>query len=288
MNTKDTSNVLNRATRRYVATDRGDIHLAEAGQGHNSLVLLSITSFGGVLLDQALPLLAARGYHVYALDLMGYGRSDRRTDVWRVEDFADNIEQALDRLEVVPRGLVCGHFSSWTGIEIAARGQAGLRGLVLDGTPIIPIATREANKLKPPAPPAPWTEDGAHALAKWNMVYRLIKRLDPDMVLEPSPGMKFRQAYLALLESVSFDPGTMDAATWFDIEQKLPRVAVPTLVMCSDHDWNLPHQPAILAGLPDARELRFTGTHPLHQLSRPERALEYVEPVDAFFRSLPR
>lgn len=279
---------LPKMTRRYVATDRGDVHLAEAGTkgDGNTLVMISITSFGGVLLDQALPQLAALGHHVLALDLMGYGRSDRRTDVWLVKDFADNILQALDRLEVTPRGLVCGHFSGWTGIEIAARPQPGLQGLVLDGTPIIPRATREANKLNGPAAPAPWTEDGAHAVAKWKMVYGLIKRLDPNMVLDAAPSMKFRQAYLTLLESVSFDPGTMDAATWFEIEEKLPLVTVPTLVMCGDYDWNLPHHPAIMAALPDAREVRFKGTHPLHELSRPDRAGEYVEQVDRFFNSL--
>ncbi|WP_373987309.1 alpha/beta fold hydrolase [Duganella sp. BuS-21] len=279
-------NPLPKMSRRYVETDRGDIHLAEAGAGDNTLVMLSITSFGGVLLDQALPQLAARGYRVLALDLMGYGRSDRRTDVWRVEDFADNIVQALERLEVTPRGLVCGHFSGWTGIEIASRGHPGLQGLVLDGTPIIARATREANKLKPPAPPAPWTEDGAHAVAKWKMVYGLIKKLDPHMILEASPSMKFRQAYLALLESVSFDPGTMDAATWFEIEEKMPLVRQPTLVMCGDYDWNLPHHPAIVAALPDAREVRFADTHPLHELSRPDRAAEYVEQLDRFFLGL--
>lgn len=34
-------------------------------------------------------------------------------------------------------------------------------------------------------------------------------------------------------------PGTMNGATWFEIEEKLPLVPVPTLWMCGAYDWNV-------------------------------------------------
>ena len=270
-------------SKKFVETDKGYVHVQETGEGRQSLVLLSITSFGGVLVDHVLPLLALRGYQALAIDLMGYGRSDKRDDVWLVENFADNIEQVLDRCNVTRFGLICGHFSSWMGIEMASRRRTGLLGMVLDGTPILSPETRRANLERGAGPATAWQEDGSHAREYWKRAYGIIKRLDPLMTLDPSPSRKFREAYIALLESLSFEPNTMSAANSFEVEKKLPLVSIPTLVMCGDHDWNLPYHAEILAAIPDSRELRLQGVHPLHELSKPERAGEYVEHIDQFF-----
>ena len=78
--------------KRYVETSRGLVHVQEAGnKGAPALVLITLTSFAAPLLDGVLPALAEHGWHALALDLMGYGRSDKRDGHWMVEDFADNM-----------------------------------------------------------------------------------------------------------------------------------------------------------------------------------------------------
>jgi hypothetical protein len=114
--------------------------------------------------------------------------------------------------------------------------------------------------------------DGSHAPEYWRRAYGILKRLDPGLELQPAPPRRVREAYLALLESLAFEPGTTTAANHFAIEAKLPQVRVPTLVMCSDTDWNLPHHATIVDALLDARPLRLAGVHPLHELGRPDRA----------------
>ncbi len=81
----------------YVDTARGQIHVRSAGDGEHMLVMLQILPFGSQLFEALMPVLAECGYHAVALDLMGYGRSDKRDDVWLIEDFAANIEDALAR-----------------------------------------------------------------------------------------------------------------------------------------------------------------------------------------------
>ena len=154
-----------RPRRYFVDTADGFIHVQDCGESDAERVVafVSITSFGGVLLDRVLPLLAGRGYRVLAFDLMGYGLSDKRRDTWLIPRFADNLAQAVALTGSVPGGYVFGHFAGLVGVEYAARRTRGLRGLVLDGTPLVDVE-RQRN-FDPAALPAPiaWTEDGAHA-----------------------------------------------------------------------------------------------------------------------------
>lgn len=270
----------------YIPTGRGLVHAREHGQGDKTLVIITITSFGGVLLDGVLPALADLGWRVLALDLMGYGRSDKRGGAWLVEDFADNMQDALEAYGVVPTGLVCGHFSSWTGIEIARRKPAGLAGLMLDGTPYYDAARRAANLAQPQVPPVAWDVAGSHAQAYWDKTWRLMHRLNPDFVMPAVPDQRLRERYIQLLEVSAFEPGTIEAANRFDIDCALADLALPILLTCSDTDWNLPHHATLKAALPTAREHRFRGVHPLHDLTPGDRSAEYVACVDAFFRPL--
>ena len=272
--------------KRFVETAAGHVHVQEAGSGPRTLVLLSITSFGGALVDRVLPGLAELGYRAMAIDLMGYGRSDKRDKDWFVETFADNVEEVLAVCDIGQFGLVCGHFSGWMGIEIAGRNRPALKALMLDGTPFISAETRRANLERGPVPSTVWTEDGTHAIEYWKRAYGILKKLNPAMTLNVQPEQKLREIYVALLESLIFEPNTMAAANHFDIENKLPLVNVPTMVMCGDFDWNLPHHEKFLAAIANSTNLRLPGVHPLHEFLKPERASEYVAHVHQFFKPL--
>ena len=278
----------------YVDTSRGLVHLQEAGAADApALVLVTLTSFSAPLLGSALPALAAFGWRAIALDLMGYGRSDKRAGHWLVDDFADNVLEAIAACEVAPVGLVCGHFSAWTGIEIASRRGAdgqpalpSLLGLVLDGTPRFTPAERAERLAEGPPAATPWDEAGSHALGYWQKVWRIIHQLEPSKSLAAVPSQRFRDAFMALMEASVYEPNTAMAAVHFEIERKLPLVALPTLVVCSDTDWNLRHHEAIVAALPDPRPLRLAGTHPLHAVDSPERGLEYAAHLNDFYAAL--
>jgi pimeloyl-ACP methyl ester carboxylesterase len=271
----------------YVETDRGLIHMQEAGNGPKVLAFINITSWGRVLMDQALPLLADRGYRALNIDIMGYGRSDKRdAGSWRIEDFADNIQQALDGADAKPMGYVAGHMAGLIGIEFAHRASTGAKGLVIEGTPIIPPETREANRTNPPPPPTVWSEDGTHAVDYWKRIYGLVKRLDPAFELPTNPSRKLREIYITYLEVGCFEPSTMFGVAHYEVEKKLSEIELPTLVMCSDTDWNLQYHPKILGLLKNGSELRWKGTSPLHNLSGPDRSAEYVDAIDTFFAPL--
>jgi pimeloyl-ACP methyl ester carboxylesterase len=273
----------------YAETERGAVHIQESGMGAKVLLFVNVTSWGTVLMDEALPLFAEKGYRALNLDIMGYGRSDKRDPAdgdWMIEDFATNIEQAMESAGVRPLGIVAGHMAGLIGVELARRAPEGLRGLSIEGMPIIDPAVRATNRTAPTPTPYPWTEDGAHAVEYWNRIYKLVKRLDPAFELTANPGTKFRRAFITYLEVGCFEPGTMPAVAHYEIEQKLAEITLPTMVMCSDYDWNLPSHPKILSHLKHGREFRWTGVHPLHDMTVAGRAPEYVEAIDGFFAPL--
>jgi pimeloyl-ACP methyl ester carboxylesterase len=189
-----------RPRRYFVDTWRGYIHVQDCGESERVVAPVTITSFGGVIMDNALPHFARRGYRALAIDMMGYGLSDKKSVPWTMEEFADNIEEAVTMaVGRMPDLLVFGHFSGLIGIEIAARGPAGLKGLVIDGTPLITEEAQRAYKAGQPAPPAiEWKEDGSHAIDYWKRAYGLVSRVNPGVPLDPHPPKKVREAYLRL------------------------------------------------------------------------------------------
>jgi haloalkane dehalogenase len=248
-----------------------------------TLVFINITSFGSVLLGAVLPALAALGYRALAVDMMGYGRSDKRSGpTWFIETWADNMEQAFDQLGIAPDGLICGHFAGLLGVELALRKRPGMQALVLEGMPLIPPETRTASLAAGTPPPIIWDEAGTHAIEYWKVAYKLMKILDPGIELGV-PNQKVREAYISYQETRCFEPSTMEAAASYAIEQKMAQIRLPTLVMCSDTDWNLKSHDQVVASIPTSREHRFQGIHPLHEFSRPDRASEYVAQLQGFF-----
>jgi pimeloyl-ACP methyl ester carboxylesterase len=88
-------------TEKTFETGTVSIHYAEGPVSGRPLVMLH----GGTLRWQdflpVLPLLSFR-YHTYALDLCGHGRSGRMPGAYRIDQFADDVEQFLRVLVAEP------------------------------------------------------------------------------------------------------------------------------------------------------------------------------------------
>jgi pimeloyl-ACP methyl ester carboxylesterase len=81
--------------------------------------------------QQVGPLLAAQGYRVYALDLDGFGYTERRGP-WTLQHWGDQV-QAFDRARGLKRPIVVGHsLGAAVAVEMARRGLAS-RIVLLDG-----------------------------------------------------------------------------------------------------------------------------------------------------------
>ena len=103
--------------------------------GTPPVVLIHGWAASGRWFDNLTPLLAAR-YRVYRVDLLGHGGSEKPKDGYTMEEQADRVAAALERLRV-KRALVAGHSTGGeVAIALAARHPQLARALaVIDTEP---------------------------------------------------------------------------------------------------------------------------------------------------------
>ncbi|CAH0495285.1 alpha/beta fold hydrolase [Novosphingobium sp. CECT 9465] len=273
-------NTMHRISKQFVTTSEGDIFVQSCGSGAIPVCILNITSFGTALIPDALPHFADQGCTVHAIDLLGYGRSDKFVRPLAMEQIADVMIEAIRALGLSKTILVSGHYTGLPAIEMASRNDGLVERLVLDGTPFYSAEMRAAQTVPVPAD---WQEDGSHARTHWEHFLHLLQKLNPGMTVPAQPDHRFRQAYIALLEVFAFSPPTMQPLLDFPIEDKLASLRCPALVLRGGTDWNRTSHEEFTSRIADVREHRFDGVHPMHDIFHPERAKEYVDVLLPFF-----
>ena len=133
------------------------------------------------------------------------------------------------------------------------------------------------------APASPWHADGRHLVEHWIYVQGLLKKLDPDFVLDPdAPGLAM-PAFFAFTD-IMYGPGHSIPPFQYDLRGRVGRVTAPTLIVGSPTDTCRKYHDAARALMPHAQAHLFDGIHPLYQFDRPARAREYAMVIDQFLR----
>lgn len=99
------------------------IAYAEYGEGGRTLVLVHGLLMNRHMYDHLAPEMAARGFRVITVDLLGHGASDRPTDMrsYSMTAFADQLASVIEQLEL-ERPVVGGtSLGANVGLEMAAR-----------------------------------------------------------------------------------------------------------------------------------------------------------------------
>jgi pimeloyl-ACP methyl ester carboxylesterase len=266
----------------YIDTDRGQLHYRLAGTG-TPLVLLQTLPLSGFMFEPLMAVLASRGYACYAIDPMGYGRSDPRREPWYVEDFAANLAQGLERLGITACDALCGHLTGMIATEMAIRFPGRIRRLVIDGAyAFTPEWVEERMRLSKPV--APWLEDGSHLVEHWQYLIGLLRRLDPELKLTSATQDQIAEAYFAFVTALS-GPPQPSVMFCYRLEPNLRSLLIPVLLIGSPTDTARRWHERAREWLPQVSEHLFADINPLFQLNRPERAGEYADVIDRFLRA---
>ncbi len=273
-----------RVSKGYIATSQGDLHFRQCGNG-KPLILLHLLAQAGTMYEPVLPLFARQGFKAIAVDLMGYGRSDKRTGHWMVEDFADNVLDALDQIGVVPKYLVGGHFTAMIAVEMALRRPDCVRAMVLDGVPAWDADLRSRLQATNSAAEVTWDADGDSARQQWITMLQHVQRLDPraDVVTANEPALL--DIFIGSL-AMTARPGTAEAFFAYPLIDRLARIAAPVLVLGSPTDTLRPWHDAAVAQLPDVRTHIFDDVHPLYRISPDTDRRGYAEALCRFFSTV--
>jgi pimeloyl-ACP methyl ester carboxylesterase len=110
------------------------IAYADWGEGEQVLVLVHGLLMNRHMYDNLAPAMAARGFRVITVDLLGHGASDKPTDMraYSMSSFADQVAALIDHLGV-DRPVVGGtSLGANTALEMAARHPRVARGLFIE------------------------------------------------------------------------------------------------------------------------------------------------------------
>jgi len=238
----------------------------------------------------ALSFLAQDGRAVVHYDQLGNGGStrlpERGAEFWTPELFLDELTNLLEGLGIAERYVLFGQ--SWGGMLVArhaADRPAGLRGLIVANAPASYRLWRsEMEVLRAALPPgvdavlrrheAAGTTDSAEYFEAMRVFYdRHVCRIDP-----------WPRDYLASFMETADDPtvySTMNGPSEFhvtgtlrdwSVEDRLPEISVPTLVLSGRHDEATPVTVRPFHELiPDARWEIFEDSSHVPHLEEPER-----------------
>lgn len=264
--------------KRFIDTRRGQL-LARGCGDDPSIVMLQTLPFGSAMLEPIMRALAVRGVASLAFDLMGYGGSDPRHGDWRVEDYAENLFEAIVATEARPRVILGGHFSAMVAVEMALRDRALAPRVALDGIPVWDEAKRRA-RMAANRGSSPLSTDGAALLDRWRRTLAVIERADPTARLTQATENMYLEAFRAFL-ALDRKPGPEPAFFAYPTSEKLPLLACPVLMIGSSTDTLRDDHPLAMAAIAHVRELFFAEGNPLYALTRPAPAAAIARYCDA-------
>ena len=118
----------------YVAYGGNRIAYADFGEGDRALVLVHGLLMNRHMYDHLAPEMAARGFRVITVDLLGHGASDMPTDMraYNMSTFADQLATVIDELGL-DRPVVGGtSLGANVSLEMATRQPNAARGLFIE------------------------------------------------------------------------------------------------------------------------------------------------------------
>jgi pimeloyl-ACP methyl ester carboxylesterase len=222
--------------------------------------------------EPVLPLLPS-SIHAYAISQRGHGNTGRPTAGYRPSDFAEDVAQFMDALEI-DSAVVVGHsLGSLIAQRFALDYPHRTIGLVL-------IGSGPAMRGNPV-----WSELRAPVLELTDPVDpRFVREFQESTLAQPIPP--------TFLERVVQESRKLPARVWrsiwhdfadVDHSDELAQVMAPTLVTWGDQDsvFGRSDQEAIVAAVPDARLVVYAGAGHGTHWEEPER---FASDLVAFVR----
>ena len=271
---------------RFAEIDGARVHYQEFGEpGDRTLVLVHGYTASTYVWKTAAPMLADEGYHVIAVDLLGFGFSDKpRTFDYSIRSQAAMVSGLIEHLGIIPATLVGSSYGGAVSLTIALERPEQVEKLVLvdavindepKNHPILRLVRyRGVGELLTPflADSKFFLKKRMHGtLAVAN--HHLITKDRIDAIRRP---LCSREGHHSLL-------ATSRAWSANHIEENLDQINVPTLIIWGEQDKVIPikHGETLHEKLPDSR---FIVLKDCGHVPPEERSDLFVELVANFCR----
>ena len=253
--------------RRFLDLPWGQIHYREAGEGGAAPVVLLHSAAQSSRMIEPLVAALGRSRRVIAPDLPGCGDSTPLpvTREIEVEDMAGWLVEGLDALGVESVDLHGLHLGARIGVEVSLTYPGRVRRLIVDGNGFYDGALG-AEMLARVAPELRPDLDGLYLLTGWHYIrdYFLFFpwfRRDSEHRRPtglPAPEVVHEKLMEVLRNGTTYSK-PYRAAFRYPMEERLPRVTVPTLVTAARDDNVFTHLDRSAALLPGCSKAATPG-----------------------------
>lgn len=202
-----------------------------------------------MMFDRAIPILAQH-YRVVAMDVPGYGQSDKPPRKMEMPDYADAVARLLDALGIERADIVGHHTGGAVAVDFAVSHPERVAKLIICGVPYWEAGERE-QMAKEHAPAFVPKEDGSHLTYHWERSKRTSPNAGVDL---------WQRRMLQILMAGEYYSSGYEALFRYDLASRLPLLKCPTLIMCGDLDPLHKASKPALALIPRAKEMNIHGT----------------------------
>ena len=236
--------------RGFADTRLGQIHYVVAGSGPPVLLLHQTPRSWDEYRD-VIPVLGTR-FRTFAMDTIGFGDSARLSGPASVESYADGVLAFMAAMELDRVSIVGHHTGGVIAVELAAHHPERVDRLVLSGTTCVDEEGRRRAAEWPPIDEVSFSPDGSHLMALWRNRQSYYPPDRPDLL------QRLVVDALKVLDRVEEGHIAVDS---FHMEELLPQITAPTLLMCGTEDWAaFPDLERLASYLPHAKVVEVQGT----------------------------
>ncbi len=265
-----------REHQRWIEIDGLPVNVIELGEGPATIVFVHGLSGSWPNWLEQLPVFAS-DHRVIAIDLPGFGHSPMPAETITISFYARILDALLGRLEIDAATLVGNSMGGFISAELAINFPQRVERLVLISA--AGVSTHKNMQVERAVPAmrklqrvlaiyTAWVAAQSHTVARrpglrnatFGLVTRHPSRLAPALVAEQLKGAGkpgFMQALQTILE--------------YPIEERLPEIACPTLIVWGDEDRLITVRDADVFQrlIPGSRKVVFEGTGHMAMLERP-------------------
>ncbi|HEX4106822.1 MAG TPA: alpha/beta hydrolase [Solirubrobacteraceae bacterium] len=262
-----------REHQRWATVAGRPVNVVELGEGPPLVFVHGLAGSWQNWLEQ-LPVFAAAGRRVIAMDLPGFGDSPMPAERITISGYAAIIDELLGELGVDAAAVVGNSMGGFIGAELAIRFSTRVERLVLVSAAGITVehqrgtyefARRVARVL---TAYGAWLSAHSDTVVRRPRLRRGVLRAvaaDPSAIPPPLAAEQVRG---------SGKPGfidALDALTSYPIRERLPEIACPTLIVWGDEDRLVPLRDADVFAqtIPRARKIVYRHTGHVAMLERP-------------------
>lgn len=211
--------------RDYVDTPDGQLHFRTEGSG-KALLLLHCATISSDEFSEVIPILG-KSYWAIAVDLPGYGLSDKLPYKYSIEKCAHSIVRFMDALDITKANIMGNGSGASIAGEIAISHPERVDNLILSSCPYYTPEVREVRLKDPRFHPMEIKVDGSHIMKAWEYLSNYVPRSRPESW--------HRVVVNYLLSGVNAEDAHQ-AVFRYEMEKRLPLIKQRTLLISGTDD----------------------------------------------------